>query len=146
MGISGGSVRQIEYIVSCGCIKPVADLLSVSDPKIIGVALITLENILKVGKTKQQEQGLTENPCCALIEQADGLTKIERLQEGPNEDLYQKAVHILEIYFRLDDSDDIADDAVAALQWQVQSASQGGPGKFQFGADVPRGGFHFQPN
>merc|ERR1712232_391841 len=85
---SGGSLQQIEYLVSCGCIKPIVDLLSVSDAKIIGVGLEALENILKAGKAKQQEQGLAENPCCTLIEQAEGLAKIEQLQEDPNEDVY----------------------------------------------------------
>merc|ERR1719326_1745152 len=87
------------------------DLLSGCDTKIVGVALEALENIVKTGKTKQQENGLPENPCCALIEQADGLTKIEQLQEDPNEEVYAKAMHILEDYFPLDDADggDFAD-------------------------------------
>eukprot|EP00928_Gymnodinium_smaydae_P040311 TRINITY_DN2734_c0_g4_i1.p1 TRINITY_DN2734_c0_g4~~TRINITY_DN2734_c0_g4_i1.p1 ORF type:complete len:538 (-),score=152.19 TRINITY_DN2734_c0_g4_i1:100-1713(-) len=130
---SGGSPQQIEYIVQCGCIKPMVDLLSVADTKIIGVALEAMENILKTGKAKQQEQGLAENPCCALIEQAEGLTKIEALQEDPNEEVYQKAMHILENYFPLeDDGNDIDIDTSAG------QASQ-----FQFGASVPQGGFQF---
>ncbi|CAK0874263.1 unnamed protein product, partial [Prorocentrum cordatum] len=36
---SGGSPQQVEHLVECGCIKPMVDLLSVSDAKIIGVAL-----------------------------------------------------------------------------------------------------------
>merc|ERR1712232_191145 len=103
---------------------------SVSDTKIIGVALEATENILKVGKTKQQENGLPENPICALVEQADGLAKIESLQEDANEEVYQKAMHILENYFPLeDDGADLADTA--------------GKPQFQFGAAVPQGGFTF---
>jgi len=130
---SGGSPQQIEYLVACGCIKPIVDLLSGADTKFVGVALEALENILKAGKAKQQVQGMTENPCCALIEQADGLTKLEKLLEDPNEDVYQKAMHVLEGYFPLDDADgDIAD-----------TAPQGGNGGMNFGAAVPQGGFTF---
>merc|ERR1719436_841685 len=33
---AGGSPQQIEYLVECGCIKPLSDLLTVSDGKIVG--------------------------------------------------------------------------------------------------------------
>jgi len=127
---SGGSAQQIEYLVEQGCINPLVDLLTVSDAKIIGVALEALENILKVGKDKQQENGLADNPVATRVEQADGLQKIEALQEDPNEDVYQKAMKILENYFPLEDDDaDIGEDA--------------GANQFQFGAQVPTGGFSF---
>ncbi|CAK9107134.1 unnamed protein product [Durusdinium trenchii] len=127
---SGGSPQQVEYLVESGCVKPLVDLLAVSDAKIIGVALEALENILKVGKDKQQEMGMAENPFANKIETADGLPKIEALQEDPNEEVYQKAMKILEKYFPLEDDDaDIIDDASAP--------------QFQFGAQVPTGGFSF---
>lgn len=127
---SGGSPEQIEYIVTCGCVKPLVDLLAVKDTKIVGVALEALENILKVGKTRQQEHGLPQNPCCALIEKEDGLSQIEALQEDPNEEIYQKAMAILENYFPIEtDENDMGD--------------MGGAEKIQFGAAVPQGGFVF---
>jgi len=130
---SGGSPQQVEHLVECGCIKPMVDLLSVSDAKIIGVALEALENILKVGKQKQQELGLAENPTATLIEQAEGTTKIEALQHDQNEDVYKKAMGILEHYFPLEDDDaDIADDGAG-------NAMNAG----FFGAQVPQGGFAF---
>lgn len=125
---SGGSPQQIEYLLANGCIKPMVDLMSVQDTKIVGVALEALENILKVGKADQQERGTPDNPVCKLIEEADGLTKIESLQEDANEDIYTKASHILESYFPLDEDDDIADNPVQANG---------------FGAAVPQGGFTF---
>eukprot|EP00425_Heterocapsa_triquetra_P028587 CAMPEP_0195101888 /NCGR_PEP_ID=MMETSP0448-20130528/65381_1 /TAXON_ID=66468 /ORGANISM="Heterocapsa triquestra, Strain CCMP 448" /LENGTH=532 /DNA_ID=CAMNT_0040137281 /DNA_START=79 /DNA_END=1674 /DNA_ORIENTATION=- len=118
---SGGAPNQVEYLVECQCIPPMVDLLSVSDAKIIGVALEALENILKVGKQKQQEQGLQDNPFAMLVEQADGLQKIEALQEDPNEDVYQKVLKILESYFPIEDDDaEIADDGVAGVQFGAQ--------------------------
>merc|ERR1712083_1294692 len=93
---AGGSPQQIEHLVQCGCIKPMVDLMTVSDVKFIGVALDAIENILRVGKKMQQENGLVENPIVALVEQAGGLERIETLQGDPNEDVYQKAIRMLE--------------------------------------------------
>jgi len=126
---SGGSPQQIGYLVECNCIKPLVDLLKVSDAKIIGVALEALDNILKTGKQQQTQQGLAENPCANLVESADGLQAIEALQEDPNEEVYQKAMKMLETYFPLDDDAEIAEDSA--------------PTQFQFGAEVPTGGFNF---
>jgi len=130
---TGGSVQQIEYLIQNGCVKPMIDLLSVSDAKIIGVALECMENILKSGKQKQTEQGLSDNPYASLVEQADGLVKMEALQEDPNEEVYKKVVQILENYFPIEDDDaDIAEGGNAGNQQQ-----------FMFGAQVPQGGFNF---
>lgn len=47
---SGGTQEQIRILVQCGCIKPLCELLTVNDARIITVALEGLENILKVGQ------------------------------------------------------------------------------------------------
>jgi len=112
---------------------PMIDLLVVSDVKIVGVALDAIENILRCGKQTQQENGLPENPVVVLVEQAGGMERIEALQEDPNEDVYQKAMRMLETYFPLADDDD---NGIAA----------GADTQFQFGAQVPTGGFNFSPN
>lgn len=45
---SGGTAEQLKYLVDVGAIKPLCDLLSVPDVRIVTVALEGLENILKV--------------------------------------------------------------------------------------------------
>merc|ERR1712083_132678 len=130
---AGGSPQQIEHLLQCGCIKPMVDLMTVSDVKVVGVALDAIENILRVGKQTSQENGLAENPIVALVEQAGGLERIEALQEDPNEEVYQKAMHMLETYFPL------ADDEAAGIHAE-------GDNQFQFGAQVPQGGFNFAVN
>jgi len=66
-----------------GCIKPLCDLLSVSDVRIVTVALEGLENILKVGEAlRKQPGGSGQNPYAQLVEDAEGLDKIESLQVG----------------------------------------------------------------
>mmetsp|Transcript_10099 Transcript_10099/g.22204 ORF Transcript_10099/g.22204 Transcript_10099/m.22204 type:complete len:547 (-) Transcript_10099:168-1808(-) len=127
---SGGSPQQVEFLVECGCIKPLIELMSVTDAKIIGVALEALENILKVGKQRQAKQGLEENPFCVFVESADGLRKLEALQEDPNEEVYEKSQKILENYFPIEEDDALITDDGAVQQ-------------FQFGAQVPQGGFSF---
>jgi len=131
---AGGNAEQIEYLLECGCMKPLCDLLTISDSKIVTVALDAIERILRVGKEKQQENGLAENPTVPLVEQADGLQRIEALQEDPNEEVYAKAVRMLETYFPIEDDNGLGDldDGAAA------------PGAgFNFGAAVPQGGFNF---
>ena len=98
---SGGMPHQIKFLVTCGCIKPLCDLLTCSDARIIIVALEGLENILKVGEDEKTANGM--NPYVTQIEDAGGLDKIEHLQEHQNEDIYNKAVTLLESYFELED-------------------------------------------
>ena len=42
---SGGSAAQIKFLVSQGCIRPLCDLLTVNDAKIVTIALEGLENV-----------------------------------------------------------------------------------------------------
>ena len=44
---SGGTAEQIKYLVHAGCVRPLCDLLTCSDVRIVTVALEGLENILK---------------------------------------------------------------------------------------------------
>ncbi|KAJ8498001.1 hypothetical protein OPV22_008553 [Ensete ventricosum] len=96
---SGGTHEQIKYLVSQGCIKPLCDLLLCPDPRIITVCLEGLENILKVGEA-EKNLGVTggTNPYAQLIEEAEGLDKIENFQSHDNTEIYEKSVKILETY------------------------------------------------
>ncbi|CAF99513.1 unnamed protein product, partial [Tetraodon nigroviridis] len=104
---SGGTPEQIRYLVNLGCIKPLCDLLTVMDSKIVQVALNGLENILRLGEqeAKQENNGTGVNPYCSLIEEAYGLDKIEFLQSHDNQEIYQKAFDLIEHYFGVEDED-----------------------------------------
>ncbi|PKU29691.1 importin subunit hypothetical protein [Limosa lapponica baueri] len=67
---SGGTPEQIRYLVNLGCIKPLCDLLTVMDSKIVQVALNGLENILRLGEQEANQSGTGINPYCSLIEEA----------------------------------------------------------------------------
>jgi len=101
---SGGTTEQIRYLVSQGCIKPLCDLLSCSDARIISVALEGLENILKVGSMDAKTAGVA-NSYASYIEAAEGLDKLEALQNHQNNDIYEKAVRIIEDYFNGEEED-----------------------------------------
>ncbi|KAF3833576.1 hypothetical protein F7725_024780 [Dissostichus mawsoni] len=68
------AITNATYLVNLGCIKPLCDLLTVMDSKIVQVALNGLENILRLGEqeAKQENSGSGVNPYCSLIEEAYG--------------------------------------------------------------------------
>lgn len=45
------------------------------------------------------------NPYAALIDEAEGLDKIEELQNHNNEEIYEKAVNILETFFDVEEGE-----------------------------------------
>lgn len=61
-----------RYLVSLNAIKPMCDLLTVMDSKIVQVSLNGLENILRLGEQEAKQNGTGINPYCALIEEAYG--------------------------------------------------------------------------
>ncbi|KAM7277438.1 hypothetical protein ACFE04_019304 [Oxalis oulophora] len=134
---SGGSHDQIKFLVSQGCIKPLCDLLTCPDPRIASVCLEGLENILKVGEAEKSLGNSGDvNLYAQMIDDADGLEKIENLQTHDNNEIYEKAVKILETYW--------VDDEENEEPLPPGDASQSG---FQFGGNngpsVPSGGFNF---
>ena len=105
-GTSGGTANQIKFFVSQGCIRPLCDLLSVSDPRIVTIALEGLENILKVGEQDAKATG-SHNMMATYIAEADGLNKIEDLQHHSNNDIYDKAIKLLETYFGVEEEEEM---------------------------------------
>ncbi|KAL1987000.1 hypothetical protein VTN96DRAFT_5156 [Rasamsonia emersonii] len=137
---SGGLQKpdQIRYLVSQGCIKPLCDLLSCPDNKIIQVALDGLENILKVGEMDKEAAGPGEpavNRYALFIEEAGGMEKIHDCQNNANEEIYMKAYNIIEKYFS--DEDETAGDIDELAPQQTQTGfalgtNQQQPGGFTF--------------
>ncbi|GJR29605.1 importin subunit alpha-2 [Tanacetum coccineum] len=131
---SGGSHDQIKYLVNQGCIKPLCDLLICPDPRIVTVCLEGLENILKVGEAeKNLGRSGDVNLYAQMIDDAEGLEKIENLQSHDNNEIYEKAVKLLETYW-LEEEDD------------AMPPGEGAQPGFNFGGgdvSVPNGGFNF---
>ncbi|KAK7363519.1 hypothetical protein VNO77_05663 [Canavalia gladiata] len=97
---SGETHEQIKYLVGQGCIKPLCDLLVCPDPTIVIVCLEGLENILKVGEAEKSVGNTGDvNLYAQMIDDAEGLEKIENLQSHDNNEIYERAVQILETYW-----------------------------------------------
>ncbi|KAM3401063.1 hypothetical protein ACQJBY_001066 [Aegilops geniculata] len=130
---SGGTHDQIKYLVAQGCIKPLCDLLICPDPRIVTVCLEGLENILKVGEAEKNLGAGDVNNYAQMIDDAEGLEKIENLQSHDNTEIYEKAVKMLESYW-LEEED------------EVMPSGDNAQNGFNFGSQqnsVPSGGFNF---
>ena len=141
---SGGLQKpdQIRYLVQCGCIKPLCDLLACPDNKIIQVALDGLENILKVGEMDKEaagESGEPINQYALFIEGEGGMEKIHDCQNNANEEIYMKAYTIIEKYFS--DEEEAEGQDMGALGPQVAQ-----DGTFGFGQQAQQQQFNFATN
>ena len=94
-----------------------------------------------------KQQGLTPNNVFAdMVDEAEGVDKMEGLQSHENQDIYEKSIKILEAYFDIEDGldENLApgmDESAGTYQFGMPvdpSAAAGG-----FGA-APQGGFNFQ--
>ncbi|KAK8954026.1 hypothetical protein KSP39_PZI002665 [Platanthera zijinensis] len=127
---SGGSNDQIHFLASQGCIKPMCDLLLCPDPRIVTVCLEGLQNILKAGEA-EEDAGRTNgiNIYAQMIDECEGLDKIEGLQGHDNNEIYEKTVKILEKYWVEEEEDGAAD---AVFELGKAGASNAPPGGFKF--------------
>ena len=71
--------------------KPLCDLLTCNDPRLVTVALEGIENVLKAGSWEELSHGGT-NPYTTVVDEAEGIDKLKQLQD------HSKAMHILETY------------------------------------------------
>ncbi|GLB36071.1 putative importin alpha family protein [Lyophyllum shimeji] len=135
---SGGlqEPSQIRYLVSQGCIKPLCDLLTMMDNKIIQVALDGLDNILKIGEMDKVAAGPgAVNQYALYVEEAGGMITIHNLQQHDNLEIYKKAFNIMDKYFPDEEDTDAA----------IGAPNVDASGAFAFHSDVsaPQGGFSF---
>ncbi|CEI88676.1 Putative Importin subunit alpha [Rhizopus microsporus] len=132
---SGGLSKpeQIKYLVNAGCIKPLCDILTSMDNKIILVALDGLDNILRVGEMEKSNTPDGFNPYALLIEECGGLEYIHALQNHDNVEIYKKSYQLIEKYFT--DGDEEGADAMMAPDTQN--------GQFMFHNETNAGGFNF---
>ncbi len=103
------------------------------------VALEGLENILKVGEAEAElAGGGAPNPYAAAVDEAEGLDRIEELQNHSNEEIYQKAVDILESYFEVEDGE--VENLAPALDAAGAAYAFGGGGAPGAGGAAGAGG------
>lgn len=96
---TGGTDKQIMSAVEVGAIDAVCSVLNINDAKMLLVALDAVDSILKLGMKLGKDYH-------SFVDECDGLTMIEALQEHESDEVYTKAVHIIETYFGAEDEAD----------------------------------------
>jgi hypothetical protein len=100
----GGRPEQIHEAVGLGLIKALVEGLAFQgDVQLICAMIDGLSNVLKVGG--ETDNG--ENRYFALMEESEGSEKLEALQEDQNEEVYQRAVKLLETYAEVENDEDV---------------------------------------
>ncbi|KAK8542393.1 hypothetical protein V6N13_137032 [Hibiscus sabdariffa] len=92
--VCGGTPEQIKFLVSQGCLKPLCDVLKFNcpDPRTVTVCLEGLENISKVAEADKNMGGTGDvNLYAQMIDDAEGLEKIENLQCHDNAEISEKS-------------------------------------------------------
>ena len=89
--------------------------------------------MLKAGELEAQAQ--LQNPYTTFVDEAEGLDKLEQLQTHNNEEVYKKAVSLLEQFFNIEEED----AALAPLQTTEGYTFGVHPGE----APTPVNGFQF---
>merc|ERR1712151_903057 len=106
---TGGSAQQIETVVKLGGLEALLgtlDMNGANDVKVINVALEALKAIL----TSSQVTGRGYDK---MVEDIEGLDRLEALQDHENEEIYNKVVHIITTFFDGEDDDENASENVA---------------------------------
>ncbi|XP_058816007.1 importin subunit alpha [Topomyia yanbarensis] len=126
---TGGSTEQIVHLVEkYPMMKPYCDLLEAKDSRTVRVVLSGISNVFQMA----DKIGGTEN-LCTLFEEIGALDKLEALQNHENEEVYKKALQLIEAYF-IDSEDANPENAPkevnGALEFNPSSQQEGE--KFSF--------------
>lgn len=93
---------QIARMIEFGVLDCFLEVLECKDPRTVEVILAAILNILNWGAVAASETGGTENEFLVILETKGGVKKIEELQTHPNNDVYLRALQILEAHFEID--------------------------------------------
>lgn len=125
---SGGSVQQLTTIVQMGVLKPFCNLLESKDWKTVIVVIDGLNNIMQTA----EKMGAVDQ-VAIMVEECGGLDKLEMLQSHEIEQVYQKALNIIDSYFS---EADVEDPLLVPAQTNDQL-------DFSTADSAPDGGFSF---
>lgn len=99
MSISG-QPKQIKELVDNNVIPPLCELLNIKDKSLIQLTLDTLMGILK-------SYGEDATEIAETIEACGGLDKIENLQQSDDNDIYNIAYKLIDMFFSENDGSEV---------------------------------------
>lgn len=107
----GGTEEQLEALAEAGAVAVMTSVLdSTHDTTVLVAVLDGLKACLNAGQNMENRG--RANVFTRIVEEAEGLTKLEQLQEDAHAEVYQRAVHIIENFFEA--VDDETEAAAAA--------------------------------
>ena len=113
-----------QKLIELGAVRHLCDVLVANEIHIVKNTLCALETLLKGDSANVRD----------LIDEADGIEKIEDLQNHSSAEIYKKASEIIEKYFGGEEVDDTAD---------IAPASNGTVFAFGLNNSIPQKGFNF---
>jgi len=97
---------RAQQLVQLGALRPMVAMLEVNDAAMQKLMLEAVGTLLSAGDFLSKSKGGAENPFLVPFDEAEGVDKLEALQEHHNEEIYNKAVELLEAYFGEDGDED----------------------------------------
>lgn len=98
------NATRASALAQVGVIAPLVKMLEVADVSVLQLALEACANLLASGA--ELMRGKSDNPFVVPFDEAEGIEKLEALQEHENATIYDKAVAILEEFFGEDGAED----------------------------------------
>lgn len=130
---SAHHATRATTLVQLGAIPAMVGMLDVNDAAMQKLMLEAVGTLLSAGAMLSSSKG-GDNPFLVPFDEAEGVDKLESLQSHHNEDVYEKAVELLEKYFGEDDAEDEnLLPNTAANGFTFGAAPLGAHGGFSFG-------------
>ena len=102
---NAATASRATTLVQLGAIPPMVKMLEVNDAAMQKLMLEAVGTLLEAGELLQKGKG-GDNPFLVPFDEAEGVDKLESLQTHHNEEVYEKAVALLEKHFGEDGDDD----------------------------------------
>ena len=102
---SATNASRATTLVTLGVIPGMVKMLEVNDAAMQKLMLEAVGTLFEAGEVLARSKG-GDNPFLVPFDEAEGVDKLEALQEHTNEEIYEKAVELLEKHFGEDDADD----------------------------------------
>jgi importin subunit alpha-2 len=92
--LAGGNAQQLMELCQLDVIGPLCALLKSQEPRFVSIILDALATLLFSARKNGYLERVTN-----AVEECGGLDALEAMQNHDNQEIYQKAYHIIEAFF-----------------------------------------------